>query len=101
MLPRSPGPEGTTTFIRTDLCFVILLVMAHRARADVGFLILRRVIHYNRFSTHLTVREGTVGRCAGRARRDCPATGRKSAPRKSVNAAISFSTFMYMIGTKA
>jgi hypothetical protein len=83
MLPRSPGPEGTTTFIRTALCFVILLlVMAHRARLwRIGraltsvLRILRRVIDYKHFSAHLTVREGTVGRCAGRARRDCPATG--------------------------
>lgn len=34
MLRKSPGPGGTGTFIRTALCFLILLFMAHAARAD-------------------------------------------------------------------
>lgn len=36
MLRQSPGPERTRAFIRTTLYFVILLVMPHGARADVG-----------------------------------------------------------------
>jgi N-terminal domain of Peptidase_S41 in eukaryotic IRBP len=36
MLRHSPGLEGTRSFIRTALCLVILLVMPHGARADVG-----------------------------------------------------------------
>jgi hypothetical protein len=35
MLRQSPGPDGTRTFIRTALYFVILLVMPHVTRADV------------------------------------------------------------------
>src|SRR5260370_11601957 len=36
MLRQSPESEGSRTVIRTALCFVILVVMTHGARADVG-----------------------------------------------------------------
>lgn len=36
MIRQSPGPDGTGTYIRTALCLVILLVMPHGTRADVG-----------------------------------------------------------------
>ncbi len=36
MLRQSPGSDETGTFIRTALCFIILLVMPHATRADAG-----------------------------------------------------------------
>lgn len=36
MLRQSPGSEGTRNFIRTALYFVILLLIPHGVRADVG-----------------------------------------------------------------